>query len=39
MNILGSFIHNFIDGLAIGVTFATGNRQQIISVVVAIIAH
>lgn len=24
MNLLGSFIHNFIDGLALGVAFATG---------------
>jgi len=39
MNIIGSFIHNFIDGLAIGVTFATGNKHEIIPVVIAVVAH
>lgn len=32
-------IHNFIDGLALGVAFATGNPTEIIPVLVAIIAH
>lgn len=39
MNLLGSFIHNFIDGLALGVSFATGNPLEIVPVIIAIIAH
>lgn len=39
MNLLGSFIHNFIDGLALGVAFATGNPLEIVPVIIAIIAH
>lgn len=39
MNIFGSAIHNFFDGLALGIAFATANPTQIIPVVVAIIAH
>lgn len=26
MNLIGSLIHNFIDGLALGVAFATGDK-------------
>jgi zinc transporter ZupT len=26
LNLLGSFIHNFVDGLSIGLVFAIGNR-------------
>ena len=32
-------IHNFIDGLAVGIAFATGNPEEIIPALVAIIAH
>ena len=39
MNIFGSAIHNFFDGLALGIAFATANPTKIIPVVVAIIAH
>lgn len=39
MNLIGSFIHNFIDGLATGVAFATGRPSQIVPVIVAIIVH
>ena len=39
LNLVGSLIHNFIDGLALGVAFATGNQLQFIPVLVAIIAH
>jgi len=39
MNLLGSLIHNFMDGLALGVAFATGDRHVFVPVLVAIIAH
>jgi zinc transporter ZupT len=39
MNLVGSMIHNTMDGLAIGVAFATGGKQIIISTVIAIVAH
>lgn len=39
MNLIGSFIHNFIDGLATGIAFATGRPSQIVPVIVAIIVH
>lgn len=39
MNLIGSLIHNFIDGLALGIAFATGNTTEIVPVLVAIIAH
>ena len=32
-------IHNFIDGLAVGVAFATGEPEEFIPVLVAVIAH
>jgi zinc transporter ZupT len=39
MNLIGSLIHNFIDGLATGVAFGTGDKTQYIPVVIAIVAH
>lgn len=39
MNLIGSFIHNFIDGLALGIAFATGRRTEIVPVIIAIVAH
>ena len=39
MNLLGSLIHNFFDGIAIGVSFATGKPSIIVPVLVAIIVH
>lgn len=39
MNLIGSFIHNFIDGLALGIAFATANPTEIVPVIIAIIAH
>jgi zinc transporter ZupT len=39
MNLIGSLIHNFIDGLALGVAFATGKKEALIPVLIAIIAH
>jgi len=39
MNLLGSLIHNFMDGLALGVAFATGDEAVFVPLLVAIIAH
>lgn len=39
MNLIGSLIHNFIDGLALGIAFSTGDKNEIIPVFVAIVAH
>ena len=39
MNLLGSVIHNFMDGLALGVGFATGDKKIFVPILVAIIAH
>lgn len=39
MNLVGSLIHNFMDGLAIGAAFATGDKKEYIPVFVAIVAH
>jgi zinc transporter ZupT len=39
MNIIGSFIHNFMDGLAVGAAFGTGDTSQFIPVIIAIVAH
>lgn len=39
MNLIGSLIHNFIDGLAVGIVFASGNSLEIVPVLVAVIAH
>ena len=39
LNLIGSFIHNFIDGLALGVAFATGRRTEFVPLLIAIIAH
>ena len=39
MNLLVSVIHNFMDGLALGVAFATGNPKSFIPILIAIIAH
>jgi zinc transporter ZupT len=39
MNLVGSLIHNFMDGLALGVAFATGDKAVFIPVLIAIIAH
>lgn len=39
MNLLGSLVHNFIDGLALGVAFATGHSKDFVPVLIAIVAH
>ena len=39
LNLLGSAIHNIIDGLSIGLSFSTGNSSVYVPVVVAIFAH
>lgn len=39
LNLLGSLVHNFIDGLALGVAFSTGDSEVFVPVLVAIIAH
>jgi zinc transporter ZupT len=39
MNLIGSFIHNFMDGLATGVAFGTGDSTQYIPAIIAIVAH
>ena len=39
MNLLSSLLHNFFDGLGIGIGFATGDRNTIIPIVFAIFAH
>lgn len=39
MNLFGSLIHNFMDGLALGVAFATGRTKDFVPILVAIIAH
>ena len=39
LNLISSLIHNFIDGLAIGVAFATGKPEEFIPVLIAVIAH
>lgn len=39
MNLLGSLIHNFMDGLALGVAFATGDSKVFVPILVAIITH
>jgi zinc and cadmium transporter len=37
--LLGSFIHNFVDGLSTGLVFAIGDKHFIIATVVAIFSH
>lgn len=39
LNLLGSFIHNFVDGLSTGLVFAIGNRHVITATVIAIFSH
>lgn len=39
MNLVGSFIHNFMDGLTIGLAFATGNKHIYTPMVIAVFAH
>ena len=39
LNLLSSFVHNFFDGLGIGIGFATGNRNTIVPIIIAIFAH
>ena len=39
LNLLGSLVHNCIDGLALGVAFSTGDSKVFVPVLVAIIAH
>ena len=39
LNLIGSAIHNIIDGLSIGLAFSTGDSTIYIPVVVAIFAH
>jgi zinc and cadmium transporter len=39
MNLVGSLIHNFMDGLTIGLGFATGDKYVYIPIVIAVFAH
>jgi len=39
LNILSSFIHNFMDGLGIGISFASLDLNVITPMVAAIVAH
>lgn len=39
MNLVGSLIHNLIDGISIGIAFSTGDKHIYIPVVIAIFAH
>ena len=39
MNLVGSLVHNFMDGLALGIAFASGHKKDFVPVLVAIIAH
>jgi zinc transporter ZupT len=39
LNLISSLLHNFIDGLAIGIAFNLGNPREFIPVTVGIIAH
>jgi zinc and cadmium transporter len=39
MNLVGSLIHNFIDGLTIGLAFSTGYKHVYTPVVIAIFTH
>jgi len=39
LNLISSFIHNFFDGFAVGVGFASRDPHIFIPVVVAILAH
>ena len=39
MNLISSLLHNFVDGLAVGVAFSLGNPREFIGVTVGIIAH
>lgn len=39
MNLVGSLIHNFMDGLTIGLAFATGDKHVYTAVVIAVFAH
>ena len=36
---ISSLLHNWLDGLAIGVAFSTGNPEEFLPVFVAIVAH
>ena len=39
MNLISSLLHNFIDGLAIGIAFNVGNPNSFLPVTYGIIAH
>lgn len=39
LNLISSLLHNFIDGLAIGIAFNLGNPNEFIPITVGIIAH
>ncbi len=39
LNLLGSFIHNFIDGVTIGLGFATGDVHIYVPIVITVFAH
>ena len=39
LNLLSSFVHNFFDGLGIGIGFASRDLNVIIPIVIAIVAH
>jgi zinc transporter ZupT len=37
--LVSSFLHNFLDGLAIGMLFGTGNYASAVTTLIAIIIH
>lgn len=39
LNLLGSLIHNFVDGLTIGLAFATGDKHYYTPILIAVFAH
>ena len=39
LNLYSTLLHNFIDGLAIGIAFNLGNPKEILPVTIGIIAH
>lgn len=39
MNLVGSLIHNFMDGLTVGLAFATGDKHVYTPMVIAVFSH
>lgn len=39
LNLISDFLHNILDGLAIGVAFSTSDENTLIATVIAIVAH